>query len=181
MSIHSNRIMHRTLVLFFVAATCCLLVAAKTEDSDPLGLKGKPVKWTYCGEEEESNNYALKISDLIVEPNPPKKGEKVQVQFKGKLSAEITKGAKLTYSVKLGLIQLAKKTVDLCDTLGGLKDKDIPKCPIKAGDLSITKEQDFPSEAPAGKYTIKAEAIAADGKTTLICVQAEMTLPLIAN
>lgn len=156
------------------------IVVVRAEDSDPLGLKGKPVKWTYC-DEDESNSYALKITDFKVTPNPPKKGEKVKVEVKGKLTGEISKGAKVTYSVKLGLIQLTKKTVDLCDTLASIKDKDIPKCPVKAGDIVLSKEHDFPSEAPAGKYTIEAEAVAADGKTTILCVKADMTLPLISN
>lgn len=170
--------MRHLLLLAIIAIVCAVYVHA--EDNDPLGLKGKPLKWTYC-DDDEASKYALQITDFKVEPNPPRKGEKVKVQVKGKLASEITAGAKVTYSVKFGLIQLTKKTADLCDLLSQIKDKDVPKCPVKPGDMAISKEHDFPSEAPAGKYTIEAEAVAADGKTTILCVKADLTMPLIGN
>jgi hypothetical protein len=170
--------MRNLLLLATIATLLASVVLA--EDSDPLGLKGRPLKWTYC-DEDEASKYALQITDFKLEPNPPRKGEKVKVQVKGKLASEITAGAKVTYSVKFGLIQLTKKTADLCELLSKIKDKDVPKCPVKAGELAVVREQEFPSEAPAGKYTIEAEAVAADGKTTILCVKADLTMPLISK
>ena len=170
--------MHHIFLLAIVVASLSYHVHAI--EGDPFNLKAKPLNWKYC-DEEEASKYALQISDLKLEPNPPKKGEKVKISVKGKLASDVVAGAKLTYSVKLGIITLAKKTTDLCDTLASIKDKDIPKCPVKAGELSVTREQEFPSEAPAGKYSIEAEAVSADGKTTLLCIKADLVIPLIAS
>jgi hypothetical protein len=175
-------------VLFAVLA----VVTNKVLADDPLGLKGKPLKWSYCndtskegeGSSKDQNKdspYPIKLTELTIDPNPPKKGAKVKLSLKGSVAngTTIAKGAKATYTVKLGLIQLAKKTVDLCDTLNKLKD--VPKCPVEAGEFSVSQEHVFPGEAPAGKYTVEVEAVAADTKTQLICVKAELVMPLIGG
>lgn len=46
--------------------------------------------------------------------------------------------------VKYGLIKLLSTTADLCEQI---KEVDL-ECPIKAGQMKITKEVDLPSQIP---------------------------------
>ena len=56
-------------------------------------------------------------------------------------------------TVKYGLITIIRQTANLCDTV---KNVDL-ECPIKKGDIKLTKEVDLPKEIPPGKYTVLAD------------------------
>ena len=63
-------------------------------------------------------------------------------------------------SVKYGLITIIRQTADLCDTV---KNVDL-ECPIKKGELSLTKDVDLPKQIPPGKYTVLADVKTKDDK-----------------
>lgn len=63
-------------------------------------------------------------------------------------------------SVKYGLITIIRQTADLCDTV---KNVDL-ECPIKKGEMSLTKDVDLPKQIPPGKYTVLADVVTKDDK-----------------
>lgn len=56
----------------------------------------------------------------------------------------IEEGAYVLLTVKYGLIRLVSTKADLCEQIGNV---DL-ECPVKAGDLEITKTVDLPNEIP---------------------------------
>jgi hypothetical protein len=62
--------------------------------------------------------------------------------------------------VKYGLITIIKQTADLCNTV---KEVDL-ECPIKKGDMTLTKEVELPKQIPPGKYTVLADVLTKDEK-----------------
>lgn len=62
--------------------------------------------------------------------------------------------------VKYGLITIVKQTADLCNTV---KEVDL-ECPIKKGDMTLTKEVELPKQIPPGKYTVLADVLTKDEK-----------------
>ena len=65
----------------------------------------------------------------------------------------MTKGAKLHFQVKFGLVTILKQTADFCDTV---KQADL-ECPIEKGDIKLEKEVKLPKQIPNGKYSVIAE------------------------
>jgi hypothetical protein len=63
-------------------------------------------------------------------------------------------------SVKYGLITIIRQTADLCDTV---KNVDL-ECPIKKGELALTKDVELPKQIPPGKYTVLADVVTKDDK-----------------
>lgn len=60
------------------------------------------------------------------------------------MKEKIDQGAYVKLVVKYGLIRLVSTTADLCEQIGNV---DL-KCPIEAGDLTMTKTVDLPKEVP---------------------------------
>jgi hypothetical protein len=51
--------------------------------------------------------------------------------------------------VKYGLITLINQQRDLCDTI----EKADLKCPLKKGEMTLTKDVDLPNEIPPVRHT----------------------------
>lgn len=73
-------------------------------------------------------------------PDPPLKGKTLHIDFKGTLSETVTDGAYVVVQVKYGLIQLIKKTFDLCEEI----EKIDEKCPLEKGPIQISRDVDLP-------------------------------------
>lgn len=65
------------------------------------------------------------------------------------------------------MITIIRQTADLCDTV---KNVDL-ECPLKKGDLTITKDVDLPKEIPPGKYSVVADVLSKDDKK-ITCLSA---------
>lgn len=72
------------------------------------------------------------------------RGQTLTIDAKGTVQQEIQKGATVLIEVKYGLITLLKQSVDLCDQI---ENVDL-QCPVKEGDLAITKQVDLPKQIP---------------------------------
>ena len=70
-------------------------------------------------------------------------------------------------SVKYGLITIIRQTADLCDTIGKV---DL-ECPLKKGELALTKDVELPKQIPPGKYTVLADVVTKDDKK-ITCLSA---------
>ena len=72
------------------------------------------------------------------------RGKKLVITATGTLSEDVDEDAKIHLQVKYGLIRILDYEATLCDYVG---EVDL-KCPIKKGDLNLTKSVDLPSRIP---------------------------------
>lgn len=71
-------------------------------------------------------------------------GKTLSIKATGTLEKDVEEGAKVRLQVKYGLITLIKQEASLCDYV---KEVDL-ECPLKKGDLKLTKDVDLPKEIP---------------------------------
>ncbi|KAG2180581.1 hypothetical protein INT44_003585 [Umbelopsis vinacea] len=109
-----------------------------------------------CGD----NNDLLVVQDISIEPNPPKKGEEMHVDFKGFLKEEVGSGAKIDVVVKYGAVRLLHRVFDLCEQAPQV-DKE---CPIEQGEFTANKTVALPKDIPPGKYTVMAQITTEDDR-----------------
>ncbi|KAK7728176.1 Phosphatidylglycerol/phosphatidylinositol transfer protein [Botryosphaeria dothidea] len=107
---------------------------------------------------EDPANNLLTIDDVDLAPNPPEAGKTLSIKATGTLEKDVEEGAKVRLQVKYGLITLIKQEASLCDYV---KEVDL-ECPLKKGDLKLTKDVDLPKEIPPGKYTVLADVFTKD-------------------
>jgi hypothetical protein len=69
--------------------------------------------------------------------------------------------------VKYGLITIIRQTADLCSQV---KEVDL-ECPLKKGELALTKDVELPKQIPPGKYTVFADVKTKDDKK-ITCLSA---------
>ena len=72
------------------------------------------------------------------------RGKSLSIKASGDVTEDIEEGAKIHITVKYGLITLINQDADFCETV----QKADLQCPIKKGDLSVTKDVDIPREVP---------------------------------
>ncbi|CAK4031836.1 Phosphatidylglycerol phosphatidylinositol transfer [Lecanosticta acicola] len=133
------------------------------DDKEALKVPGEnPL--VHC-EDPEKDILAIKKVDLT--PNPPAAGQTLTFTAAGILAEDVDEGATVHLSVKYGLIKIINQNADLCDTV---KNVDL-ECPLKKGDLTLTKDVDLPAQIPPGKYTVEADVKSKDGDK-ITCLQA---------
>ncbi|KAL8642436.1 MAG: hypothetical protein Q9228_000864 [Teloschistes exilis] len=116
----------------------------------------------------DPSGFILTINHVDLEPNPPKKGQALQIKAKGNFTEEIEQDAYINLSVKYGLITLVNTKADLCEQM---KEVD-ETCPLR-GVKDFTKEVTLPKEIPPGKYTVLADVYTKyDEKIT--CLKAQV-------
>ncbi|KAG2188417.1 hypothetical protein INT44_001170 [Umbelopsis vinacea] len=93
---------------------------------------------TNCGDEHD----ILSIDYINLTPDPPVKGQPLDIEFKGWLSERVENGSYIDLTVKFGVVKLLQKRLDLCDQA---KEIDT-QCPIAAGEFTFTKSVDLPNE-----------------------------------
>lgn len=71
--------------------------------------------------------------------------------------------------MKYGLITIINQSADLCETV---KNIDL-ECPLKKGDLQLTKDVQLPSAIPPGHYTVSAEVLTKDDES-VTCLKASV-------
>ncbi|KAM3586930.1 hypothetical protein VKS41_001979 [Umbelopsis sp. WA50703] len=121
-----------------------------------------------CGD----SNDILTIEHINLSPDPPVKGQNLDIDFKGTLSEEVVNGSTINLIVKYGVVKLLQKTLDLCE-----QAKEIDReCPIPAGEFSFTKTVELPKEIPGGKYTVNAKILTPDERE-ITCLNGVTTFP----
>jgi hypothetical protein len=78
-------------------------------------------------------------------------GQKLSIKASGDFKEEVGKGSKMHLQVKYGLITLINQERDACDTI---EQADL-KCPLKKGELSMTKDVELPREIPPVRAAIQ--------------------------
>ncbi|KAF9184689.1 Phosphatidylglycerol/phosphatidylinositol transfer protein [Haplosporangium sp. Z 767] len=120
-----------------------------------------------CGDPETD---LLKIDYVNLNPNPPIKGEVLQIDAKGYLSEDIVEGAVINIIVKLGLVKLLVKQFDFCEE----SVKVNKPCPLLAGDQYLNHSVELPKEIPPGKYFVNIKVVNPD-KKEVTCLNARAT------
>jgi hypothetical protein len=77
-------------------------------------------------------------------PNPPIRGTRARIEFKGHLNEAIPKNSIVNFSVKAGIFNIAHKNIDVCSALVPSKPGGI--CPISPGDYQYALDLDLPKE-----------------------------------
>jgi len=160
------------LIATLLPLLCSTLVASESlslfGDQAPIGgddlkVPGKnPL--SFCA---DPSDYILSIDYVDLDPNPPTAGSTLSIIANGTLSEDIDEGAKVLVQVKYGLIRLINQEADLCEQIGNV---DL-ECPLKEGEMALTKDVKIPKEVPKGKYTVMAEAYTKD-KKKITCLEA---------
>jgi hypothetical protein len=101
----------------------------------------------------DPSDYILTITNVDLSPNPPVPGSQLNISAAGSFNADVEPGATIFLQVKYGLITLIKQEADLCDRLGNV---DVT-CPLKQGDVTISKSVNIPEQVPKGKYSVIAD------------------------
>lgn len=103
---------------------------------------------------DASTPQILDLQRVVIDPNPPAKGQNLTFVASGYLSQDILDGAYVDIDVRYGYIRLIHQTYDLCEEVTNV---DL-ECPIKKGQQVISKEVEIPNEVPPGKYLVNARA-----------------------
>lgn len=101
-----------------------------------------------------SSPQLLDLQRVVIDPNPPAKGQNLTFVATGYLSQDILDGAYVDVDVRYGYIRLIHQTFDVCEEVTNV---DL-ECPIKKGQQVISKSVEIPNEVPPGKYIVNARA-----------------------
>lgn len=121
---------------------------------------------------DAASHQILDLRSVIIDPNPPVKGQNLTFVAQGFLSEDVTDGAYVDVDVRYGFIRLVHQTFDLCEEI---QNVDL-ECPVKKGVQSITKLVLIPEEVPPGKYLVNARAYTKHDKL-ITCLTATVEFP----
>ncbi|XP_003387353.2 PREDICTED: putative phosphatidylglycerol/phosphatidylinositol transfer protein DDB_G0278295 isoform X3 [Amphimedon queenslandica] len=124
--------------------------------------------WTDCS----SASDPAKIKSVVINPDPPQRGQSLSVNATVTLSEQVT-GGSIKVDIKYGIfsITLIDKTLDLCDTVKSAG----ATCPLAAGDQNLAISESLPSVAPSGEY--KGNAVVTDQSgNQLVCINLDFKL-----
>ncbi|KAL2012572.1 hypothetical protein VTN00DRAFT_97 [Thermoascus crustaceus] len=119
----------------------------------------------YCADPSQN---ILQISSVDLSPNPPAAGQTLTIKATGTFKETIEEGAKVLLQVRYGLIRLISQEADLCEQI---ENVDL-HCPLKKGQMTLTKQVDLPKEIPPGSYSILADVYTEDNKK-ITCLKAD--------
>ncbi|KAK4521513.1 Rab-GAP TBC domain-containing protein [Mucor velutinosus] len=115
------------------------------------------------------DSFVLDIKEVKVSPDIVQAGSELTIEASGTVKETVREGAAATVVVKLGVVQLLRKTFDICDELEKHKDDVELQCPIEKGDLTVTQKITLPKEIPRGKFLVSVHAIT-DQEEPLACL-----------
>lgn len=102
-------------------------------------------------------------------PDPPTKGQSLNMAFSGELSERIEFGTIKIHVVLNNFLTVYSSTLDLCDSL---KDTGL-SCPLEPGHIEVAATADIPSLVPPGEYTIDLQI---QGEKPITCIGAKIRL-----
>ncbi|OEJ30056.1 ML domain-containing protein [Streptomyces subrutilus] len=127
----------------------------------------------------------LQIQHISITPDPPKQGAVLKAVITATVQEEMTDGAYIDVTVKLGLIKLFSKTYNLFEKLKGDTSEGwsltatpgVAGEPIKPGDIELTLTRDL-KDVPHAKFTVQARAFtAADDDLAAIDFTVDLMAP----
>lgn len=114
----------------------------------------------------------LNLQKLIIDPNPPERGQNITFVATGFLSKDVEEGAYVDVEVKYGFIKLVHETFDLCEEITKVE----LECPVLKGEQVIRKTVEIPAEVPPGRYSVVARAYT-NKDVFITCLTATIDFP----
>ncbi|KAI8594014.1 ML domain-containing protein [Geranomyces variabilis] len=141
--------------------------SSSSSSSSSIFILGDTGSIENCGTEAD----LFHPESIILTPDPPRRGENLNVDIKGTLDETVDKGAYADVRVKLGLIKLVDTRLDLCDETKKIDEE----CPIEKGPLNVNTDVKIPGEIPPGNYQVHLDLTNFDGKH-IGCFEAKFRL-----
>ncbi|CAG8445430.1 6585_t:CDS:2 [Scutellospora calospora] len=116
-----------------------------------------------CGKPED----ILHITYLDIAPDPPQRGQELSIDAAGYLTETVVEGSYIELTVKMGLIRLLQKKLDLCEQV----EKVNKECPLEKGEQTLQHTVELPKEIPPGKYTVDVHVYTPD-RRPIACLKA---------
>ncbi|KAI9318435.1 ML domain-containing protein [Dichotomocladium elegans] len=123
-------------------------------------LEWSPLK-TRLIEDCSDETFILDIQDITLTPAQPEAGKELLIEAEGVLHERVDAGAKAHVIVKMGVVQLLRRTFDLCDE-AEKNDMEV-QCPVENGYVKIAKTVTLPKEVPKAHYRVQVRAENYDG------------------
>ncbi|KAN0006952.1 hypothetical protein ACTFIU_005145 [Dictyostelium citrinum] len=120
--------------------------------------------WSNCGTAADK----FQITNVVLDPPTPVKGEPITISASGILDETVT-GGNVAVKVKYGFITLINTNVNICSS------QDPLSCPIAAGDYQKNMTEQVPSDAPSGKYTGNV-VITDQNDAEIACIDVDINL-----
>jgi hypothetical protein len=86
--------------------------------------------------------FVFSIDYVTLTPDPPVKGQDLNIDFKGYLSETVPNGTTVEILVKYGVVKLLQKKFDFCDKIQEVDES----CPIPEGELTFHKVVELPKD-----------------------------------
>ncbi|KAL9546308.1 hypothetical protein MBANPS3_006726 [Mucor bainieri] len=133
-----------SLALIALSSLLGILASPNITESaaSPPGLQRTASKTSVhlCG----SRQGSFKIDYIKLNPNPPAKGQNLNIEFSGFLEEEVPRYSYIDLSVKLGFLEVLHKQIDLCSE--ALRNG--PSCPVSSGSYHYSTNLIVPSLIP---------------------------------
>jgi ML domain len=120
---------------------------------DGFTMKDAPAQVILCTDE----NDMMKIANVKLIPDTPKKGQNLTVEISGYLKKTLGTNAYLVAKVKKAGMKFPNFHIAACDYLSS-------KCPVEKGPQQLSFTFDIPSLMPGGAYEIVTELYDAPGE-----------------
>jgi len=146
---------------FFALSALTAVAASPTQDMQAVLLPSADEvatvlsdkwSWSSCGTPDD----IVEVTSLEVSPDPPEPGKNLTVNVQGTVKQQIEDGAYAYVTVKLGLITLLKKTLDICEEAQNANAT--LQCPVAEDDYVVSQTVMLPKEIPKAKFTVKVDA-----------------------
>lgn len=119
----------------------------------PFIFSDTPTTIFLCGNDDD----VMKVLDIDIDPNPPRKGENVSIIAFGSLQETLNDGAYIVAEMKKGVLRFPKIKASICENLVG-------GCPVQKGATKLELKFEIPKVFPSGNYEVKAVVYNADDK-----------------
>ncbi|KAJ4397762.1 Phosphatidylglycerol/phosphatidylinositol transfer protein [Gnomoniopsis smithogilvyi] len=119
-------------------------------------LDGGPMEFVNChGFDGDKAGFA--IGEIALSPNPPIRGQDLNITIKGDLRAKMDQGAVVKVKVWKFGIAFAKLTFDWCENIQGIS------CPVEPGPVTFFKTQNLDRRIPLWTFSLSVEVFNAAG------------------
>ncbi|KAL9932726.1 hypothetical protein V8E36_008425 [Tilletia maclaganii] len=148
------------------AANQAFFPQAPAASSVPVGILdggGRAWTWRSCSDEDA----LVDVHSIEVSPDPPQRGKNMTIKASGTVKQRIEEGAYAMVDVKIGLIRLLHRQVDICEEARA-NDADV-KCPVDPKDYDISQTVQLPSQIPPAKFGVHVESFTVDD-APLVCL-----------
>jgi len=138
------------------------LPATTSADKNPSKLKAAPFPFAVCAGAPTD----LSVTALLVTPDPPVKGQNINMELQGTVDEQLTSGSNFVVNVLYDGVQIFTETIDMSTAT---------TLPVGPGPVDLKYSVLIPSIAPAGNYVVSLTFNDQTG-TEITCIQLTLNL-----